>query len=78
MDSTRLGPGRAISVSNSLAARAGVSFWYDLTRRLGLNVFTGYRFSRPHVTFASDTVLQKQRVNADAVLVSAGFAYWLF
>ena len=78
VDNRRVGPGRAIAVENGLALRAGLSVWYDITPRLGLNVFGGYRLARPQVTFARDTELTMRRLNADAVLVSVGVAYWLF
>lgn len=78
VDNRRVGPTRAIAVQNGLALRAGLSVWYDITPRLGLNIFGGYRLARPQVTFAGDTQLTMRRVNADAVLVSVGVAYWLF
>lgn len=78
VDDTRAGPGRAVGIDNSLAARAGVGMWYDVTQRVGLNVFLGYRVTRPQVTFASDTETTKHRVNGDALLLSVGAAYWLF
>jgi hypothetical protein len=77
-DNRRVGPARTIAVENGLALRSGLSVWYDITPRLGLNVFGGYRFARPKVTFANDTDLTTRRVNADAAVVSIGVAYWLF
>ena len=77
-DATRSGPDRALAVDNSVAGRAGVSVWIDVSRRLGLNLFGGYLVTRPTVTFASDTDLRTTTVNADAVIVSVGVAYWLF
>ncbi len=78
VDESQVGPGRAIAADNSLAFRAGLSVWYDVSPRIGLNIFGGYRVIRPHVTFASDTDVTRHRLNADAVLVSVGVAYWLF
>ncbi len=78
VDDQRSGPGRAIGVDNSFAARAGVGMWYDVTQRVGVNLFVGYRFTRPRVTFASDTETITRRLNGDAVVVSLGAAYWIF
>ena len=78
VDDQRSGPGRAIGVDNSFAARAGAGMWYDVTQRVGLNLFVGYRFTRPRVTFASDTETITRRLNGDAVVVSLGAAYWIF
>ena len=78
VDNSRVGPGRAIAVENSLALRAGLSVWYDMSPRIGFNIFGGYRLARPQVTFASDTDVTTRRLHADAILVSVGVAYWLF
>ena len=78
IDDQRAGPGRAIAVDNSLAFRPGVVVWYDVTSRVGLNVFAGYRVTRPRVTFASDSDITTRRLDADTVLLSVGVAYWVF
>ena len=78
VDKGRIGPGRAIAVDNSLAFRTGVGVWYDVTPRVGLNVFAGYRVTRPRVTFASDAAISTRRLDADTVLLSVGVAYWVF
>ena len=78
VDAERVGPGRAIAVDNSLALRTGVGFWYDITPRVGLNVFAGYRVTRPRVTFASDSDITMRRLDADTVVLSVGVAYWVF
>ncbi len=78
VDATRAGPGRAIDVENSLAARPGVSVWFDATERVGLNLRVGYVVSRPKVTFGSDQAVTTERIRVNAVVVSAGLAYWIF
>jgi len=78
VDAGKMGPVRAIAVDNGLALRAGVGLWYDVTPRVGLNVFAGYRMARPRVTFASDSAITTPRVNADTVILSVGVAYWVF
>ena len=77
-DTTQAGPGRAVAVSNSFVWRPGVSLWYDVAPRLGINLFGGYLFTRPEVTFASDTAVLTERLRANAVVVSIGTAYWIF
>ena len=58
--------------------RPGAVLWADVTRRVGINVFAGYLFTRPRVTFASDASIATERVSASSVVVSAGVAYWIF
>ncbi len=72
------GAGRAVAVGNSFVWRPGASLWYDVAPRFGINVFGGYLFARPAVTFASDTAVATHRLRANAVVLSVGAAYWIF
>lgn len=78
IDATRAGPDRAIAVGNSFAWRPGLSVWYDIAPRLGVNVFVGRVFTRPEVTFASDSAVASRRVRADSTVINVGVAYWVF
>ena len=78
VDTTRAGPGRAIAVGNSFVWRPGAVLWADVTRRVGINVFAGYLFTKPRVTFASDAAIVTERISASSVVVSVGVAYWIF
>ena len=78
VDTARAGPGRAIAVGNSFVWRPGVAIWLDVTRRFGINVFGGYLFTSPEVTFASDASIATERLSADSAVVSVGVAYWIF
>ena len=78
IDKTVAGSGRAVDVTNSFVWRPGVTLWYDVTQRIGLNVFGGYLFTRPEVTFVSDTEVVTHRLRANAVVISVGMAYWIF
>ena len=78
IDATRAGPDRAIAVGNSFAWRPGLTVWYDIAPRLGVNVFFGKVFTRPEVTFASDSAVDSRRVRADSAVINLGVAYWVF
>ncbi len=78
VDTARVGPGRAIAVGHSFVWRPGAAVWLDVTRRFGINVFGGYLFTSPEVTFASDTSIAAERVDASSAVVSVGVAYWIF
>ena len=78
IDTERPGPGRAIAVGNSLVWRPGVGAWWDVSPRVGIHVFGGYLFTRPAVTFASDTSIATERLRINAAVVSVGVAYWVF
>ena len=78
VDTARVGPGRAIAVGHSFVWRPGAAVWIDVTRRVGINVFGGYLFTSPEVTFASDRSIATERVSANSAVVSVGVAYWIF
>ena len=78
IDTERAGAGRAIAVGNSLAWRPGAAVWWDVAPRVGVQVFGGYLFTRPSVTFASDTAIATERLRVSAAVVSVGVAYWVF
>ena len=78
VDTKRAGAGRAIAVGNSFAWRPGGSVWYDISPRIGMNLFAGYLFTRPELTFASDSSVVTRLVTANAAIVSVGAAYWIF
>ena len=78
IDETAVGPGRAVDVGNSFVWRPGATLWYDVTPRIGINLFGGYLFTRPKVTFVSDTSVETHRMRANSVVISVGMAYWIF
>ena len=78
VDTERVGAGRAIAVRNSLVWRPGVGAWWDVSPRIGIQAFYGYLFTRPAVTFASDTEIATERLRVDAAVLSVGVAFWIF
>lgn len=78
VDTARAGPGRAVAVGNSFVWRSGAAVWVDVTRRVGVNVFGGYLFTNPELTFASDASIVTERLRANSAVASVGVAYWIF
>lgn len=78
IDETVVGAGRAVDVDNSFVWRPGATLWYDVTPRIGINLFGGYLFTRPQVTFVSDTSVERHRMRANSAVISVGMAYWIF
>jgi hypothetical protein len=68
----------ALEVSNSVAARPGVSVWVDLGSRAALNVFSGYVITRPQITFLEHGQFARRQVRADAAVFNVGLAYKVF
>jgi hypothetical protein len=78
VDRSVAGPFRAIEAESGFAWRPGVSLWYDVTARMGVNLFVGGLFANPRVTFASDEELRSRRLRTNAAILSVGLAWWLF
>jgi hypothetical protein len=70
--------GVPVEVDNSLVWRPGVSAWFDLGRRMTLNVSTGYVMTRLRITILEGGRLVKRNASGDTTLVHVGVAYRLF
>lgn len=68
----------ALEIDNSLALRPGLSVWLDLNSRLALNVFSGYVFTRPQMTFLESGQFARRAVRADTAVFNVGMAYKVF
>lgn len=78
VDADTAGPHRAIATSDSLAWRGGISAWFDIAPRVGLNLFGGVLMTRPKVTFANDAAIEQAHIRITAPIISVGIGYWLF
>jgi hypothetical protein len=67
-----------VEVDNSLAWRIGASAWFDVSRRMALNVSGGYLKTRLRLAVLEDSSLVKQDQRGDTAIVHAGLAYRLF
>lgn len=70
--------GVPVEVDNSLAWRPGVSVWFEVNRRLALNVSAGYVVTRLHITVLEGSRLEKRSERGDTPVAHAGLAYKLF
>jgi hypothetical protein len=67
-----------LQVRDSLAWRPGVSFWFDTSSRVAVNVSAGYVMTRPEITLLDDGEIVRRRLTADAFLLRVGMAYKVF
>jgi hypothetical protein len=72
--------GRAVplDVTNSLAWRPAVSFWFDASGRVALNASAGYVMTRPQLSVLRDGEVVRRRLEADTFLLRVGMAYKVF
>ena len=75
---TGLAAGLPVEVSNSLVWRPAVSVWYDVSRRIALNVTVGRIVTRMRVTVLDGERLDRRNLRGDTTTVHAGLAYRLF
>ena len=71
---------RSVDVDSGwpLVLRPELSMWYDINKKIGLHVSTGYMIARPHVTVTGTLGDDKRRVSADMLGVKVGLAYSIF
>jgi hypothetical protein len=67
-----------VSASNSLAARAEVTVWYDVSSRIGLLGAVGFVAAHPEITIVTDVGREERRLRADSLKLQIGIAYGIF
>jgi hypothetical protein len=64
--------------SNTIVVVPEVSAWYDINKKMGVRVSTGYIVARPSITIRSTAGEDKRRVRADMVTFRVGMVYSIF
>ena len=68
----------AIDASNTFVVRPGVSAWYNVNEKIGINVSGNYMMARPKVTVTSSGGTDVRRLQADMFTIKVGLVYSLF
>jgi len=63
---------------DTFVTRPEVGAWFDLTRKIGVNVNAGYMIARPRVTIRSTLADESERIRADMFSVKIGMVYRIF
>ena len=64
--------------SNTFTAKPEVSLWFDVNKKVGINVTAGYMIARPHVTIRSSLGIDERPVRADMFMLKVGAVYSIF
>lgn len=64
--------------ANTLVLKPEVTAWVDLSRKIGLNISTGYLVARPELRLTSGAGVERRRVQADVFMFSVGAVYSIF
>jgi hypothetical protein len=76
-----LAPSEPVRISTSTVipvVKPEVSLWYDLNRRFGISVDTGYIIARPSLTISTSLGSTTDRIRADSFTLSGGFVFRVF
>jgi hypothetical protein len=68
----------ALDVSNSLVWRPAVSVWFDVSRRVAMNIMVGRVITRLGLTVLDGDRLDRRHVRGDSTTLHAGLVYKLF
>jgi hypothetical protein len=68
----------SIDAANTFVVKPEISAWYDINKKLGLNVSGGYIVARPRVTVKSTLGEDRRSVRADMFMLKVGMVYSIF
>ncbi len=66
------------NASNAIVLKPEIGVWYDITRKVYLNVNAGYMFARPDVEIVTSAGVDKRKARADQFILKVGVVYSLF
>jgi hypothetical protein len=72
--------GQAVTVkaSNAVVLIPELTAWYNVNKKVGIRISSGYVIARPTVTVSSTAGVDRRRVRADNVTFKVGMVYSIF
>lgn len=67
-----------IEASNALVLKPEIAVWYDLNKKVGININAGYMFARPDIIVHTMLGADKRQARADQFILKAGVVYSIF
>jgi hypothetical protein len=61
--------------TNTIVLKPEIGTWYDLNKRIGVNLNFGYMMARPDITVSSTAGTERRKVRADQFIIKAGVVY---
>lgn len=71
-------PSAEAKATNSLVIKPEVGVWYDVTKKVYLNVNAGYMLARPDVEIVTAAGIDRRKTRADQFILKVGLVYSLF
>ena len=66
------------NATNTVVLKPEIGVWYDVTRKLYVNLNAGYMMARPDVEIVTTAGVDKRKARADQFIVKVGMVYSLF
>ena len=67
-----------VTARNTFVAKPEIGVWFDVSRKVGVNVSAGYMFARPTLTVNSSLGSEVQHFQADMFMLRVGAVYKIF
>lgn len=61
--------------TNTIVLKPEIGTWYDLNRKIGLNLNFGYMMARPDIIVNSTAGTERRKVRADQFIIKGGIVY---
>jgi hypothetical protein len=66
------------NATNTLVLKPEIGVWYDLTKKVFINVNAGYMFARPDVEIVTSAGTDSRKARADQFILKVGVVYSIF
>ena len=66
------------NATNTLVLKPEIGVWYDITKKVFLNLNAGYMFARPDVEIVTSAGTDKRKARADQFILKVGVVYSIF
>jgi|GEM_PF-2233568 hypothetical protein len=67
-----------VKASNAVVVIPEINVWYNVNKKIGIRLSSGYVFARPDVTVTSTAGVDRRRVKADNLTFKVGMVYSVF
>ena len=71
-------PSAEANATNTLVVKPEIGVWYDVNKKVGVNVNAGYMVARPDVTVVTDAGTDFRTARADQFILKVGVVYSIF
>ena len=68
-------PSAEANATNAIVLKPEIGVWYDVTRKLSVNVNAGYMVARPDVEIATAAGIDRRKARADQFILNSGLVY---